>query len=111
MRNRGKVYWDWADPALHFRNYDERLSCGTLINIQARLSLAGITQLFFGIYGEKGVMLLEEYYPDRHGQTLSAAMAWALQRSQDWVVGAFPPPVPEMPNRLPRKGSRLYKRP
>ncbi|NIE74814.1 hypothetical protein F3J44_28770 [Pantoea sp. Tr-811] len=109
MRARGKLYWDWADPALHFRNYDERLPCGKLINIQVRLSPQNITQLFFGIYGDKGVMLLEEHYPQCDGQTLSAAMAWALQRAQAWVGTTFAPPADKRPERLPRKGSRLYK--
>ena len=67
MRNRGKIYWEWANSALHSRNYDERLPCGTLINIQARLSLENVTQLFLGIYGKKGVLLLEEVHPDCSG--------------------------------------------
>ncbi|MDR2317783.1 MAG: hypothetical protein LBF06_15490 [Pseudomonas sp.] len=87
MRNRGTVYWDWANPELHFRNYDERLSCGTLINIQVRTSKENVTQLFFGIYGQKGLMLLEENYPDCKGQTMTAAMAWALERATGWVAG------------------------
>lgn len=86
MRNRGQVYWDWANPELHFRNYDERLSCGTLINIQVRTSKENVTQMFFGIYGEKGMMLLEENHPECRGQTMTAAMAWALQRASDWVA-------------------------
>ncbi|RII74234.1 hypothetical protein [Pseudomonas monteilii] len=90
MRNRGQVYWDWADPELHFRNHDERLPCGTLINIQVRTSKKNVTQVFFGIYGEKGVMLLEENYPDCQGQTMTAAMSWALQRANAWV-GDHPP--------------------
>lgn len=86
MRNRGKVYWEWANPELHFRNYDERLPCGTLINIQVRLSPESATQLFFGIYQENGLMQLEEYYPDCRGKTLTAAMVWALQRATDWAA-------------------------
>ncbi|MBS6039949.1 MULTISPECIES: hypothetical protein [Pseudomonas] len=87
MRNRGTVYWEWANPGLHFRNYDERLSCGTLINIQVRTSKENVTQLFFGIYGQKGLMLLEESYPDCKGQTMTVAMAWALQRANEWIAG------------------------
>lgn len=86
MRNRGKVYWDWANPELHFRSYDERLPCGALINIQVRTSREKFTQVFFGIYGTKGLMLLEESYPDCQGQTMTAAMAWALQRANDWIA-------------------------
>ncbi|MCI0911415.1 MULTISPECIES: hypothetical protein [Pseudomonas] len=109
MRNRGKIYWDWASPELHVRNYDERLSCGTLINIQARLSRDNVTQLFLGIYGKKGVLLLEESFTDCPGQKLSAAMAWALDRARDWVARTFPAPQPPAPEPLPRKGSRLSR--
>ena len=90
MRNRGKVDWNWADPQLHFRNCDERLSCGTLINVQVRTSPLGATQLFFGIYKEKGEMLLEESHTDCKGQTLSAAMAWALQHAKEWGATTCP---------------------
>ncbi|MFB1630214.1 hypothetical protein [Pseudomonas sp. AP-1] len=87
MRNRGQVYWAWADPELHFRNFDERLPCGTLINIQVRTSKENVTQVFLGIYGQRGLMLLEESYLDCRGQTMTAAMAWAQQRANGWVSG------------------------
>lgn len=85
MRQRGDVYWDWVNPNLHFRNLDERLPCGALINIQARLSPDRKTQVFFGIYGERGVLLVEEQHLDCQGQTMTAAMVWALQRATRWV--------------------------
>lgn len=86
MRNRGQVYWEWANPELHFRNQDERLPCGSLINIQARISKEGVTQLFYGIYGVKGLALHEEYHPACEGQTISTAMAWARQRALQWAA-------------------------
>ena len=107
MRNRGTVYWGWANPELHFRNYDERLSCGTLINVQVRTSTLNVTQLFFGIYGAKGLLLLEESHPDCRGQTMTAAMAWGLQRACDWIAAKFPPSPAVRPESLPRRGSRL----
>lgn len=109
MRDRGKLYWDWANPELHFRNFDERLACGTLINIQVRLSQENTTQLFLGVYGKKGIMLLEEHYPDCRGQTMSAAMDWALQRAKEWVIITFPPDPEKGPEPLPRRGSRKHR--
>lgn len=96
MRNRGSTYWEWANPDIHFRNFDERLSCGSLINVQVRLSKESVTQVFVGVYDAKGNMLLENYYPDCRGQTLTIAMAWALQQAHDWIdnKGSLrPPPV------------------
>lgn len=88
MRNGGKVYWNWANPDLHFRNHDGRLACGTLINLQARVSAQNVTQLFLDVYGKKGLMMLEEAYDDCKGQTMTAAMAWALDRAKAWVIDA-----------------------
>lgn len=88
MRIRGKVYWGWANPDLHFRNHDERLDCGTLINIQVRVSTQGVTQVFLGVYGDKGLMMLEEAYDDCKGLTMTAAMTWALERAYAWVSDA-----------------------
>lgn len=85
MRNRGQIFWEWADPDLHFRNFDERLADGSLINIQVRTSKAKQTQLFLGIYTHDGSMLLEEGYLDCEGQTMTAATTWALLRARTWL--------------------------
>lgn len=85
MRNRGQIFWEWADPDLHFRNFDERMADGSLINIQVRVSREHLTQLFLGIYSLDGKLLLEEGYMDCKGQTMSAAMTWALPRAYSWL--------------------------
>lgn len=86
MRKRGQVYWDWADPNLHSRNYDERLPCNTAINVQVRMSALNVTQLFVGIYGEKGMLLHEESHAYCQGQTMTSAMGWGLQRARERVA-------------------------
>ena len=106
MRIRGEVYWEWADPELHFRNYDERLTCGYLINIQVRTSKQNVTQLFMGVYGETGVMLLEEHFPDCRSQTMTKAMVWAQQRAHDWVNEQCRPAPPVGPEPPSRRGAR-----
>lgn len=106
MRNRGQAYWEWADAQLHFRNLDERLPCGTLINIQVRTSFKGVTQLFIGVYGQQGLMLLEEYFPDCRGQTMTAAMTWGLQRANEWIAHTSPPAPSSQPGSPGRRGSR-----
>lgn len=106
MRKRGSVYWGWADPEIHFRNKDEMLSDGTLLNVQVRTSKGGETQLFVGVYGQEGMMLLEEAFDSRPGETMTRAMVWGFERANEFVAmtgNAVPIPKPE---RLPRKGSR-----
>lgn len=83
MRKRGEIYWDWADPSMHCRNYDERFSTELLINVQVRLSKHNQTQLFLGIYGCAGLMLLERSFAARPGETMSQAMSWGIAFARD----------------------------
>lgn len=83
MRNRGQIYWNWADPALHSRDYDERLSSGTVLNIQVRLSKTSQTQLFVGVYGQSGLLLFEDSYLERPGQSMSQALLWGLALARE----------------------------
>ncbi len=82
MRDRGKVYWAWADESLHCRSVDERQANGTLLNVQVRLSLLGRTQLFIGVYAGKGTMIYEEAFDSLTGQSMTNAMAWGLERAR-----------------------------
>lgn len=106
MRNRGSVYWTWADPEIHFRNKDERLSDGTLLNVQVRTSKSGEVQLFLGVYGQQGTMLLEEAFDSRPGETMTQAMAWGFVRANEFVDMTGNAVPVSKPEPLPRKGSR-----
>ncbi|VVN78440.1 hypothetical protein [Pseudomonas fluorescens] len=106
MRNRGKVYWGWADPGLHVRSVDERLGDGTLLNVQVRMSILGRTQLFVGVYAIKGLMLYEEAFDSMPGETMTKALAWGLEYARlkapiNAVIAKRAKPHP-----LPRPGSR-----
>ncbi|WP_456016616.1 hypothetical protein [Pseudomonas fluorescens] len=90
MRTRGQIYWNWADPELHCRNHDERLPSGILLNIQVRLSKTNQTQLFVGIYGQTGMMIFEDGFLDRPGQTMSQALVWGLDFARERVSQSVP---------------------
>lgn len=110
MRNRGKIYWDWADPTLHVRSRDERLPDGTLLNVLVRMSPQGAVQLFVGVYGVKGMMLFEESYDSRPGETMTKAGEWGLEKAREQapkVVGVSAKTA--KPEKLPRAGSRQSK--
>ncbi len=83
MRTRGRVYWEWADPAIHTRSVDERLADGTLVNVHVRMSQTGATQLFVGVYGVKGMMIFEEAFDSRPGETMTQAMKWGIERGKE----------------------------
>lgn len=101
MRTRGKIYWDWVDLALHTRSVDERLPDGTLLNIHVRTSALGETQLFIGVYGEKGLMLFEEAFESRPGETMTQAMKWGVERGKEKALYCQSEGCSN-PGRLPR---------
>lgn len=82
MRQRGEAFWSWADPALHHRTHDEILDNGTHIDVQARLSRTGATQLFIGVYAASGFPLFEEAHDARPGESLSKALAWGVDKAR-----------------------------
>jgi len=87
MRIRGKAFWAWADPTLHHQIHDESLADGTTIDVQSRLSRAGGTQLFIGVYAPSGLVLDEQCFDSRPGQSMTTALSWgvdmALQRARE----------------------------
>jgi 3-polyprenyl-4-hydroxybenzoate decarboxylase len=57
------------------------LSDGGQIDVQVRTSRAGAVQLFIGAYDGKGSMLFEEYYKERPGESMTAALALGVARA------------------------------
>ena len=109
MRNRGTVYWEWADPALHTRSVDERQEDGTLLNVQVRMSLLGRAQLFIGVYGAKGMMIYEEAIESMPGESMSKALAWGLEQARLKAPAVSLTSEIARPVPLPRPGSRQGK--
>ncbi|WP_395598567.1 hypothetical protein AB4P95_11695 [Pseudomonas sp. A1437] len=82
MRLRGDVFWKWADPALHSRTHDEILRDGTYIDVQVRLSRAGTTEMFIGIYAADGMALYEEADDSHPRESMTRVMAWGVGRAR-----------------------------
>lgn len=82
MRQRGERYWEWADPARHCRTHDETLDNGTTIDVQVRLSSAGSTQMFIGVYASSGMSLFEEICDSHPGESMTRALAWGVGRAR-----------------------------
>ncbi|MFK3815706.1 hypothetical protein ACI2KG_03720 [Pseudomonas sp. NPDC089407] len=90
MRIRGDVFWDWADPVLHHRTYDEELDDGTTIDVQVRLSRTGQTQMFIGVYAGCGMALHEEAFNSRPGESMTRALAWGVGRARRLATDQLP---------------------
>jgi hypothetical protein len=86
MRFRGDVFWTWADPTLHHRTHEETLNDGTYIDVQVRLSNAGKTQMFIGIYAPDGMALHEEAVDTRPGESMTRVLAWGVGRARQLAV-------------------------
>lgn len=91
MRHRGERYWAWVDPVLSCRCYDETLADGTMIDVQVRLSRVGATQMFIGIYAASGMLLSEEVYDTRPGESTTRALAWGVGLARKIANGGAPP--------------------
>ena len=82
MWQRGDVYWEWADPTLHHRFYDEVFENRVAIDVQVRLSRTGATQLFIGVYAPCGQRLLEEAFVKRPGETMTRALLAGVAKAR-----------------------------
>lgn len=79
MKRRGELYRQWCDPGLHHQTHQETLDDGTTLEVQARLSRTGTTQLFVGVYCADGAVLYEKAYGQRAGETMSRALIWGVE--------------------------------
>nr|WP_101209896.1 hypothetical protein [Pseudomonas sp. 43NM1] len=82
MPHRGSTFWLWADCELHHRTHSEVMSDGVVIDVQARLSRKGITQLFLGVYSEHLRIIYEEAHTERVGETMSTALLWGVGKAR-----------------------------
>jgi hypothetical protein len=91
MRNRGPVYWNWSDAQLQTSSHEEELDNGTKIDVQARISRTGGTQMFVGVYLNDGRILSEELYDCVPGQTTTRALVSGTQRARSLATGGVVP--------------------
>lgn len=87
MRRRSAQYWLWVNSRLPGRNYDEVLEDGTQIDVQSRINLQSMTQVFVGVYRPNGFECVEEFYDRTCHEPLAQALEWGLGRARDIVTG------------------------
>lgn len=91
MRHRGSTYWSWADFQLPTESYEETRDDGTKIDVQARISRTGGTQLFLGLYNEAGHPTVEEYYDNVPGENVARALKVGMKRAAELAAGMSEP--------------------
>lgn len=88
MLTRSNVYFEWAKSNGGHFGHDEKLENGTQIDIRARVSPHGDTQLFVGAYGIEGRMLMEEHHPIMDGMDVQQAIDWGTARAKSLASGS-----------------------
>jgi hypothetical protein len=53
------------------------------VEVRARMSHEGVTQVFIGIYDGHGVMLCEEFHDRDRDEPCCAVLKWGTQRARD----------------------------
>lgn len=86
MRRRGAQYWLWTNSRLALHSHEEVLNNGWQIEVQVRVSPAGVTQVFVGVYTQEGRALAEEFH-DRGDEVCCAlSLRWGAQRAREIVL-------------------------
>ena len=90
IHKRGGKYWLWADCLLEAVGYQARGQQGSIIDVQARTSREGFTQLFIGVYNTAGHVVFEEFYSRLSADTVDEALNWAIRRCDVLVDRVVP---------------------
>lgn len=86
MRRRGARFWLWTNTRLALHAHEETLANGVQIEVQARVSIDGVTQIFIGVYGASGWAICEESYDRRASEHYCIALQWGAQRAREIVA-------------------------
>lgn len=87
MRRRSAQYWLWVNSRLPGRDHEESLEDGTQVEVQARITLEGMTQVFVGVHRPSAQVWVEEFYDRTLREPLAQALEWGLDRARDIVAG------------------------
>ncbi|QAY89328.1 hypothetical protein [Pseudomonas sp. ACM7] len=86
MRRRGTKFWLWTNTRLPLHTHEEVLSNGVHIEVQARVSYEGVTQVFIGVYDTDGWAICEEFHDRYAGEHYCVALKWGAQRAREVVA-------------------------
>lgn len=88
MLTRSKVYFEWATSTQGHFGHEEKLDNGAQIDVRARVSTGGDTELFVGAYGKEGRMMMEEFHPVMDGMSVQQAIDWGTARAISLASGS-----------------------
>lgn len=86
MRRRGAQFWLWTNARLPLHMHEEVLNDGLQIEVQARVSLERIIEVFVGVYGVSGWSICEEFHDRSTDGHYCEALKWGMQRARQIVA-------------------------
>ena len=90
MRHRGAQFWLWLNKRLPVKSYEDVLGDGRQIEVQARITLQGMTQVFIGIYAANGSSICEEFHDRSLREPFALALQWGGQRARAILLETQP---------------------
>ncbi|WP_137806403.1 hypothetical protein [Pseudomonas sp. G(2018)] len=90
MRRRGAQFWLWLNKRLPVKTYEDVLNDGRQIEVQARITLEGMTQVFIGIYDASGGAMFEAFSDRGFREPLASALKWGARRARELVLETEP---------------------
>ncbi|RKS24866.1 hypothetical protein BJ917_2348 [Pseudomonas sp. WPR_5_2] len=97
MRRRGAQYWLWLNKRLPAKTYEDELNDGRQIEVQARITPAGMTQVFIGVYDAGGGAVFEGFQDRSFREPLACALKWGSLRAREIVLETQPFVAPHRP--------------
>jgi hypothetical protein len=97
MRHRGAKFWLWLNKQLPVKTYEDALNDGRQIEVQARITLEGMTQVFIGIYDSRGVVVYEDFQDRSFREPLVSALRWGASRAREVILEMQPFSAPHRP--------------
>lgn len=97
MRHRGAKYWLWLNNRLPVKTFEDSLNDGRQIEVQARITQEGMTQVFIGIYDGRGVVVYEDVQERSFREPLASALKWGARRAREIIVDMQPFAAPHRP--------------
>lgn len=90
MRHRGAQFWLWLNKRLPVKTYEDVLGDGRQIEVQARITPQGMTQVFIGIYAAEGAAICEEFHDRGLREPFALALKWGGQRARAILLETQP---------------------
>ncbi|WP_130931533.1 hypothetical protein [Pseudomonas sp. Sample_24] len=97
MRHRGAKFWLWLNNRLPVKIYEDALNDGRQIEVHSRITQEGMTQVFIGIYDNRGGVMFEDFQDRGFREPLASALKWGASWAREVILDMQPFTAPHRP--------------